>query len=199
MPELAGKLATIKVSGEATVFPAEATTTTDDKTYQITNAAKRVLDRDTTPTVLDGGIATTEDYTINKLSGVITFETVDVSRVITVTGKYMPMSTATYAHNFSYSRGVDLQDVTAFLATHKNKIASTKFASGTLNQFDVTSTYYADALTAGDPVVIEFLDTATSEPIRCWALLEGAEMQAAIESPQDQIVTFISTDELLNL
>ena len=199
MTELAGRLATIKVSGDAVAFTAEATTTADNQIYQITNAIKRVLDRDTTPTVLDGGVETVESYTVNKLNGTITFGSIDATRVITVTSKYLPMSTATYAHNFSYNRGVNLMDVTPFLATHYKRLAGTKFASGTLSQFDLTSTYFADALTAGNPIVIEFRDTADSEPIRCWALLESAEMQAAIDNPQDEIVSFISTDELLDL
>lgn len=200
MSELAGRLATIKVSGTAVTLTAEATSTTDNQIYQITDAAKRVLDRDTTPTVLDDGVETLESYTVNKLNGIITFESVDALRgTITVTGKYLPMSTVAYAHNFSYNRGVNIMDITPFLATHYKRLAGTKFASGTLSQFDLSSTYFADTLVAGKPVVIEFGDTATSEPIRCWALLENAEMTAAIDNPQDEIVSFISTDELLDL
>lgn len=199
MAELAGKSASIKISGAATSFTGEATTTDDNQNYQITSATKRVWDRATTPTVLDDGIATTESYTVNKLTGTITFATVDALRgVVTVTGKYLPMTTATYAHEFSYNRGVDLMEVNKFGDTHKACLAGTKFASGTLSQWDVTSEYFADALTAGNPVVIEFLYEIGADPIRVWALLESNEMQAAIGNPQDNIVSFISTDELLD-
>ena len=200
MSNLAGRLATIKVSGGPLSFTGEATTTTDDQNYQITDTAKRVWDRDTEPTVLEDASATTEDYTVNKLNGTITFATADALRgEVTVTGNYLPMSTATYAHDFSYARGVELMDVTAFLATHYKRLPGTKFASGTLSQFDMTDTYYADALVAGDPVVVEFVSDSGTDPIRVWALLESDEISAAIDNPQDEVVSFISTDELLNL
>lgn len=199
MPELAGKSASVKISGTATTFTGEATTTTDDQIYQITSATKQVWDKATTPTVYDDGIATVETYTVNKLTGTITFATVDALRgPITVTGKYLPMTTATYAHEFSYSRGVELMEVNKFGDAYKARLAGTKFASGTLSQWDVTDEYFADALVAGDPVVIEFLAETGADPIRVWALLESNEMQAAIDNPQDNIVSFISTDELLN-
>lgn len=199
MAERAGRSAAIKVSGTALTFTTEATTTTDNQNYQITSAIRRVWDRDTTPVVYDDGLATAEEYTINKLNGTITFATVDALRgVITVSGKYLPMTSATYANQFSYRRGVEMMEVNKFQDTHKTKLSGTKFASGTLSQWDVISAYYKDALTAGDPVVIEFTSLAGEEPLRCWALLDSVEMQAAIDDPQNEIVSFISTDELLN-
>jgi hypothetical protein len=199
MGEKAGRLVTIKVSGDAVAFTTEATSTEDNIKYQIDDTSKRVWDRDTTPTIYDDGVETSEDYTVNKLEGTITFESADEIRVITVSGKYLPMSTASYAHEYSYARGVDLIDVSKFGDTYKSRIADLKYASGTISQWDVTDTYFEDALTAGDPVVLEFRDESTSDPIRCWALLESREMAAALGNAQDEIVSFISTDELLDL
>jgi len=199
MAELAGYSAAIKISGTATSMTAEATTTADDTSYQIANAVKQVLDRETAPTVFDGGVATAEDYTVNYLNGTITFDTDDDTRVITVTGKYLPMTTAAYAHSLSISRATDLQDVTAFGATHKKRVAGLKSASGTLNQFDITDTTYIDALTAGKPIVIEFKAESTLEPERYWALLESDEVAAAVDGMQDETISWISHDEWLRL
>jgi hypothetical protein len=51
MAELAGKEVVIKISGSALSFVGEATSSTDNKNYQITAAAKQVLDKDATISV----------------------------------------------------------------------------------------------------------------------------------------------------
>ena len=205
MAETAGKLAIVKVSGTAIDLAAETLTRITDTTWQVTTAAKQVLARDVTPVLEynDGGGYDEITYeSVDKLSGIFTFAGAGYSAgsdIRVKTGNYLPMSSAAYAHAYTYRRGVDLHDASVFLATHKNRIAGLKFASGTLSQWDMTDTYFSDTLTAGDPVVLEFRDAAASEPLRVWALLESQEMRAAIESTQDEIVTFISTDVLLNL
>lgn len=200
MSEVAGKDCIVKVSGAPTSFTSEATSTSDNQSYQISNAVKQVLDRDTPPTVYDDAIETIEDYTVNYLNGTITFETVDALRgPITVTGKYLPMSVAAYAHTSSNSRACDLLDVTPFGVTHRKRIAGMLSASGTLSQFDVTDTTYITALAAGDPVVLEQVTASGEEPDRFWALLESTELQAALENPQDEVISWISHDSWLRL
>jgi hypothetical protein len=198
MAELAGKDVTIKVSGDATTMTGEATSTTDDQVYQITNATKRVLDFDTPPTVLDDGVETEEAYTVNYLSGRITFEDVDEARgPITVTGKYLPMSTAAYANDMSHSRNCDLLDADRFGLTHKNRIAGLKSASGVIGHIDMTDETYSDALTAGEPLVIEIVPASGIEPTRYLALLESDEMKAALDGVQSATVTWTSKNEWL--
>jgi len=177
----------------------EATTTADDTVYQITAATKRVLDFDTPPTVLDGGIETVESYSVNYLSGRITFATVDNTRVITVTGKYLPMTVAAYANNMGKSKAVDLLDTSAFGLTHKKRRAGLKSASGTINQINLTDTTFADALTAGEPIVLEINDGPTSEPNRYRALLESSEISAAVDGLQEEAVSWTSKDAWLSL
>jgi hypothetical protein len=200
MAELAGKTTLIKISGAATTMTAEATTTTDNQNYQITSTTKQVLDRDTAPTVLDDGVETEEDYTVNYLNGKITFTTVDAGRgPITVTGKYLPMTTAAYAHSMTKNTGADIHDVTPFQSTHKKRKAGLLFQSGTLSQFNVIDATYAAALQAGNPIVIEDRDTATSEPNRVWALLDSVQIAGAIAGVQDMPVSWISHDAWLKL
>lgn len=199
MAELAGKSVVIKISGEATAMTGEATTTTDNKKYQITNAVKRVLDRDTAPAVKDGGVVTEEEYTVNYLNGTITFADADPDRVITVDGKYLPMSTAAYATEMSRSKQCDLHERTPFGVDAKLRLAGLKSASGTLTQLDLTDATFLDALTAGKPIVIEDRATSDSEPNRVWALLESDELKAAITDIQSETVSWVSYDEWLSM
>lgn len=200
MAELAGLDTIIKISGAATTMTTEATSTSDDQNYQITNAVKRVLDRDTAPTVLDDGIETIESYTVNYLNGTITFDEADELRgPITITGKYLPMTTAAYAHSMSKTAAADMYDVTPFQSSHKKRLAGLLSESGTFSQFNIIDTTYAVALASGDPIVIEDRDTSTSEPNRTWALLNSVQVSAAIGGVQDMIVSWISHDAWIKL
>ena len=55
---------------------------------------------------------------MNRLSGKVTF-TAAASRVVKISGEYLPMTTAAYAHNATSSRVADVADVTAYGDTHK--------------------------------------------------------------------------------
>lgn len=197
--ELQGYNTQIKISGAATPMTGEVTSTSDNTAYQITAATKRVLDRDTAPTVLDGGSATAETYTVDYLSGTITFESADAGRVITVTGNYLPMTVAAYANQASIAYACDSKEANTFGTAYKKRLPTLKFASGSLSQFDVTDTTYSDALLAGTPIVVEYRAISTDDPNRVWALLEKSEVQSAIDGIQNQVVTWISTDAWLRL
>lgn len=280
MTELAGRLVTIKVGGDPLDLSGEELEQVSTYQWQIENEHKRVIDTAVKPEleIDDGGGYEDVGYeSVSYLNGTFTFaedHTGDDIRIKTTnpTAKYLPMSTACYAHNYTYNRAAELQDVTAFKqeasrieeaeagttetnieitghgmevgnkivntdrgdaertitevvdddnftvdtvadqapgddielhyceeATHHKRIAGQKFASGTISQWDVVDSYFRDALTDGSPVVLEFRGQDTGDPQRLWALLESAEMTAAIDSPQDEAVSFISTDELLNL
>ncbi len=208
MTELAGRLAVVKVSGSPADLSTEGLTRITDTEWQISTATKQVLERGSVITLErnDGGWADITYLSVNRLNGVFTFagagyvagSTIRV-KTTAPTANYLPVSTAAYAHDYTYARGVDMHEVTAFLATHKKRIAGTKYGAGTLSQWDILSVYYKDALTAGEPVVLEFRGSAAGDPQRLWALLESSEIQAAVDSPQDEVVSFVSTDDLLNL
>lgn len=197
MAELAGKSVLIKISGSPTTMTGEATTSLgDNKAYQITNTAKQVVDFASALTVLEGGVATTDPYTFNYLNGTVTFDSADAGRgVITITGKYLPMTTAAYANSVSRSEVATLGDATVFQDEYRRRTPLLLSASGTLTQIDVTDSTFLNALLAGNPVVIEDRDTATSEPNRFRVLLETSELSAAIEDLQKNVVSWTSTDE----
>ena len=199
MSETTGKDCLIKISGQATTMTAEATDTSDNQIYQIHTATKRVLDRYTVPTVYDGGVQTIEDYTINYLNGKITFSTVDADRVITISGKYVPLTTAAYAYEASHSKAVDIHEVTPFQVTHKKRKAGLKSASGSLSDFNIEDMTYENALTAGVPVVLEIRAINTEEPSRYWILLNQKELSAAVSGMQNQKITWVSYDSWLRL
>lgn len=198
MAEHSGIDLVLKVSGAPTAMADEATTATGNLVYQITNAVKRVLDRDTPPTVEDGAVPTVEPYTVNYLSGKITFATA-TARTITITGKYLPMSVAAYANAYNRAEECNIFEGTPFATAYKTRVPGLKSMSGALTNLNVLDTVFNAALIAGIPIVIEDATISTEEPNRVWAMLEQSEIAAAVDGLQQQTVTWSSTDAWIKL
>jgi hypothetical protein len=137
-------------------------------------------------------------YALNRLNGKVTFPTNTV-RVIRISGDYRPMSVAAYARSMSHNRATDLLDIAVFGLEYKKRKAGLKSASGSITQIDMADTIFGDAITAGNPLVIEIRDAAASEPDRYVALLEGEDLAAAVDGLQEASVTWQSRDAWLRL
>jgi len=137
-------------------------------------------------------------YTLSRLDGKVTYAAPDAARFIKISGSYYPMTTVASAHEYKFGKAVTIYETPKFGMEYKNKLGGTKFAYGTLNRWDFGNDYMVIALTSGVPIVIEFKpDPSLSKIFRVWALFENGEIKAAVDSAQDEIVSFISTDEYL--
>ncbi len=196
MAELAGRLAEIRVGGTPMDAAGLVLERIDDNTWRVETAAARVLVAGVVVEWDDGGWTTISYEDVNLLTGVFTFGGAGYGPgedLRIESGQYIPLSTAAYAHDFSINKMSDLHDVTRFLDAYRRRIPGLKSASGSLSQFDVESSFFEDVLISGDPVVIEFIPTP-GESFRMWAMLENTELQAAIESPQEESVSFSSKE-----
>lgn len=194
---LAGKDVIIKVSGQGVVATGLTTTTTDNKTYQIADELKQVIALNTPIIVYDNGVETTEKYKVHRLTGTIEFET-EKERDITIDCTYLSLVQVAEAHVASYTEATDLHEVPQFGDTHKRRIPGLRYASGSLNTWDILDTTFTDALVNGKPIVIELKpSTQEGKTKRLFALLESTEMALAIDNPHEQSVSFISTDEFI--
>ena len=197
---VAGKQASIYVTGEPITMTDETTATADHKTYQIYNEAKQLLDCETTIVVKVNGVQGSNGFKVNYLLGKVIFTTArNTEDVITISGKYIPKSLAVTAHEFSFGKGVDVADVTRFGDTHKRKLPMQKYAYGTISLWDVTDTFFTDALLSATPKYIIFdSGVVGTDPKIVLALLEKEEIKAAVSSPQDATVGFISANEQIS-
>lgn len=118
----AGYVAVIKQSGTPTTMTAEPTTLVSGKTYQITNAVKRVIDRTTAVTVLDNAVDhTTDVISIDYLFGKVTFAGgYTVTGPVTITGKYLPMTQMAKGQEFTLTQTSTAIDTTDFVAAQAN-------------------------------------------------------------------------------
>lgn len=197
MAGTAGRKALVKVSGDATAFTNEATTTADDTVYQITSATKRVWDRFVTIVVKDGGVevdAEADPYTINRLTGKVTFESSDAGRVITVSGDYLPLSAAAEAKDYNYGMTATLLDDSAFGDSWRTRVQGLKAIAGKLGRWLSADTVFSDALTDDTPVVIEmYSNGAITRDFIFWATINSDEMQAPLQGLLEESVSFEGT------
>ena len=194
--ELSGKLAKISVSGSQLSANQENLEHVTDTVWRVADAAKRVLVEGITLERLDGTWGSLEYESVNLLTGEFTFATgyADTESIRVHEGFYLPMSQVATANDFSISKNAEIMPVPRFRDTHIRKIVGLKSATGTLSEWDVESTYFADALKSGEPVVVEFLPDTGKKIFRMWALLDSVEMAKAIDSPQSRTVSFENKD-----
>lgn len=103
---VAGYNALISQGGTPTTMTAEACSLVSGKTYQITNAAHRVISYLDTLTVLDNAVNQTANVlSVDYLNGLVTFlSTYTPTGPVTVTGKYIPMTQIAKAKSFTLTQ-----------------------------------------------------------------------------------------------
>ena len=111
----AGYSAKILKVGTSTTLTDEAMSVVSGKTYQITDSAKRVLNRAVAVTVEDNSVTVSAANieSIDYLFGRITFvSSYTPTTPITISGAYYPMATVGCANTFSLTQTANANDVT---------------------------------------------------------------------------------------
>lgn len=195
-----GRLAKVNITGDSVPFTGEATSTSDDKLYTIVDSSKEIWGIDSVITVKEDGVATTENYTLNRLQGEVSFENVDGARgVITVDGDYLPIIEVTEAHEYSISISLETLDNTRFNSAFTTKQAGLKSAEGSLSEFWNTQQYLLKDLIQGNIVVLEFYPdrTETTNYTRIFAIITSDELSTPVADLIDMSISFESTDKMV--
>lgn len=164
---------------------------------QITASTKRIIDINQDIIVEVDGVAQTSGYTVDTLNGTVLFTADQTGNVVTVTGYYVPTSTAAECHEWSNSITQDFEDTPRFQDEWNRKTPTLKSASGSLSEWYNVDTYFSDALIAGNPVVIELYAQDTLNPDRVWGVLNSVEMSAAVDGVAETSVSYESTNKML--
>lgn len=167
MAAVTGKSVRLKASGEAVSFTDEATTSSDNLVYLVTDAAKRVWGAGATITVEDAGVlVAASNYTVNRLAGTITFGGA-AARTITVTGEYLPMTTVAEAKDFSFTTTAQNEPDTVFGDTDVTRIQVGKDVTGSIGRWQSVDTTFEDMLADDAAGVLELsIDGGTSVVFR---------------------------------
>lgn len=113
---VAGYKTVISVGSSVPVsVTAEACTSLSASVYRVTTSARRVLDPGNSVTVKDGGVTVSSSlYSIEYLTGKITFSGYSPGGAITVDAYYIPMVALTQCDSAEFSVSNDLLNVTPY-------------------------------------------------------------------------------------
>ena len=192
---LKGYNALVKAQSSAIAFVDEATTTSDNKTYQITNAAKRILDFDT-PVIVKDGAAVVTGYKVNRISGEITFPTA-VVRTITVSGSYVTLTTIAEAKEFSFDGTTEVGDATVFTETNKKYLPMLATATATITQFYDVDGFFLTMLFDNTVKVIELYPDGGGDPFRFYARVSADSVTSSISELTNESITLQITDRMV--
>lgn len=195
-----GYLAKVNIVGDSVVFTDEATTTSDNQNYIIANSAKNLWSLDSVLVVKEDATITSENYTLNRLTGSVMFNTIDAGRgVITVSGDYLPRIEVTEAHEYSLTINGETLDITKFGSSFIQKQAGLKSAEASLTEFWNTNQYLLKDLIQGNIVVLEIFPDSTTptEFTRMFAIITSDELSVAVSDISDMSISFESTNKMV--
>lgn len=193
MPGIAGRRAMVRIPGAPAALSGEACANLgDNRAYRVTNAARRVLAPNAAITVRVGGTPTGESFTLNRLTGTVTFATANAGRgAVTLDGQFLPLSTALGLRSYNWSLNATLADDTDWdTATADNgfqrRIQTMLDVTGSIGgkwRVDGPAAIWRDALLNESLVVLEFFpDRAGARDLIAWAVLAKQSLQMAMES-----------------
>lgn len=158
----AGYMVNIKQAGTPTVMTTEPMSLVSGKTYKTTAATKNVWDRTTPVTVFDNGVNQNANVlNIDWIYGQVTFKPAyTVTGPVTVTGKYLPMTTLAKYQKFSLTQSMDAindSDIPTLQANsgHQTYDFGLRTVSLEVSGVYASSNGYRAALVARNEVVIE--------------------------------------------
>lgn len=189
----AGYNSTVKITGTPTAMVAEATTElVADTVFQVTNAARRILDPDAALTVLKNAVPVVSGFSIDYLFGKVTFSpALAPADVVTLTGNFLPTLDIIESKMFSISMSRDLGDTTVFKSTpEKTRLGLLKYASGKIEHLKallddldpgggVVRLY--DLLANDTRKVLEVNPGGQADYWRGWIRFDSQEVAAAVE------------------
>ena len=191
---LRGYLAKVKAESSALAFTDEATTTSDNLTYIITDANKRVWAYNSTVVVKVDAVAVTTGFTLKPLTGEVVFDTSQVGSTITITGEYVTLTTLAEAKSFSFAGSSDALDQTKFEDTYRSFQAGLRTATAEIGEWYLVADIFYPLLVSGDVKVIEYYVDATNV-IRFYAFVISNQINAPLEGLIDQAISLqVTTD-----
>jgi hypothetical protein len=199
---IAGRKAQVKVAGAPLTLTNEPTTSQGAGVFQVTAAAKRVLDRSAALTArytTDSGVTYTAatPTSVNRLTGQLTFTGLPAGAVVQVTGAYLPLSAVAEAKEYGYTLTSKNVEASRLGDVYVDRDTVQQDVTGTLGQWFSTDRYFENALTAESIVLLEFYsDSSAAVDLRCWATVSKTEMKAAMDGLVETTVSFEGTPDL---
>ena len=203
MAASAGYGAVIKMNGASVTLTGEACSYLSGadpaKVYQVTAAAKQLLNPSVTIVVKDGGATVpAANYVIDYLFGKIRFVGYTVLGAITLDGAYLVMWTITTAKAYNVDDGYIELEATHFNAAgDKFRILGVRDAPGTVSRLDIGRDDYSGgstvtiqaALACGD-VLLEITPVVGGRVFRQWCKFSKDSIKDDVGGLSEAVLSF---------
>jgi hypothetical protein len=202
----AGRKSLIKVTSSPVAMLDEPTTEIiEGLEYQITDAAKRILSPFASITVevdADGtGIANTptiqdsSTYTLNRLTGRVVFNsTLALDATVTISGDYLPVSTAAESHEYSYTIEANNENDTSFGDDYVSRVQTLLDFNASLSKYHIDQSF-VDRLISGDPFVLEIYADSGAAPMKAWCIMTSDEVSSSVDGLVEESVEVEGTQD----
>jgi len=157
----AGYVASVLRNGASTSTTAEPMSLVSGTTYRVTDAAKRILDKDTAITFKDGGVAINASgiESIDYLFGTVTLVAAP-GGAVTLDGNFFPTASLGCSNSFSLTQTSDTTDTTCFETASVNGGFATFRPTLKTVELELTGFYRAtnqfyDLLQSRDELIVE--------------------------------------------
>ena len=195
---LAGYQAVFHKTGTSTAMVAEATTELTGTTFQVTDSAKRVLDRTVTITANASisGDVTADISAVDHLFGIVTFSTDLSGETVTISGNYLPLSAVGTAREFSLTMNAEAVDTTDFATAQSNGGYSTftpgiKTVSIDASGFYNSSNGFRDLVTGRSELIVSINPDGSSKSIaRGYFKAITTGQSGDVGGNEDETITF---------
>ena len=177
-----GYLALVKRGGTSTAMTNEVMNSVGApdpaNTYQITDAARRIIDRAILPTFRENGTPIPEADIVKRdfLFGKVTF-TRSVTEPIDVSGNYIPTVNIGGANSYNLNMGGDLLDDTDFeegqTTNQRSRVYGLRDVSVSFSRFEILEQFFHDAIADRTPVVIDIRPSGAGDFARGWCVAEN--------------------------
>jgi hypothetical protein len=196
----AGHRTTVKVHGTAVAMTDEACTENSGTEFQISNAAKQVLNPAASVVVESGGtpLVYGTDYTLDYLFGRVLMLADRTGETITVTGQYLPLIDVAEARECEFKRSKSLPESTVFGDAARKRTPALEDLSGSLNtlasldqEYESGNSLY-DALQDGTAKLLEYGsdDFPDGPMLRAWVLFESGNEASKYDGLRESGLSF---------
>jgi hypothetical protein len=196
----AGHRAGVKIGGISTPMSDEPCSALSATVYQVTNAARRVLDRSVAVVVeADGVVVDPGDYSLDHLFGVVEFASAPATPV-TVTASYLPLLTLIKSREFTLDLNAQNQESTCFGQGAVARDSTLFDLSVTINRLELgfddlgDTTNVVDLLLAGQPIVLELAPETGQAVFRLWALIASKSVPSSPNDLVSSVLGFVGDD-----
>ncbi len=189
---LPGHAVTIKAGITATAMVDEACTEVTGFLFQVTDAARRILDPRVAIVVESGGVPVDPSlYEVDELFGEITFTTNRTGETITLTGSFLPVFSIAEARSIDPTFTREQEDKTIIGDDARSMLALLETVTGTIESLDIGNTdidtgggtlTFGEVVRNGTPLILEYSPDGGTNGYRAWVKLESLNPTAAFDA-----------------